>query len=182
MIWTNDQMCALPDEIKMPLYLGMVDRTVKVVIVTKSSNVSIFDKLFPNENCSDIKYIHNSQVLDKHRTLQFHKINPQDLIIAVRNPTEHQKFMDRQKEVCSMLDHEVYMSKEKYQNRVNFISNSAIRNESLRLRDLQFAKAELRPKLIKIERRTNNIENKPKMPTNIPAKAKLSTTPLPRFW
>lgn len=175
-------MCSLPDDCKIPLYLGMMDNSVKAVVVTKNSNVSIFDKLFPTVNSGDLNYLYNGKLLDKRLSIQLQDINPKDLIIAIRGANDFEIYFKKPQQVKEMLDIAVMNSKERVGHKVDFISNGQIRQESLRLRDLQFAKAELRPKMIKTRVQDILIKKDVNNHTVIPLTSTLSKTELPRFW
>ena len=170
MLTTLEAMCQIPVDQKMKLNIVVPHESVRVVIVTKNSQVNIFDKLVGEEK----SYIFNGFIMEKANSLLFYDVKEGDCIIAFN----HKKYEGTQK-IKELFEYS--MDKNAISRKVSFTIDKSLQRELCRLDDLRKTKLEM-----KLKRKFIVKTKEPvfiRQHTTIPQAANSpSETPLPIFW
>ncbi|EAY18117.1 hypothetical protein TVAG_306390 [Trichomonas vaginalis G3] len=167
---------------KMQLMICNKKKQVKVVVVTKNSNVSILDQLFMKELITP-QYVHNNVILSKNVKFDAYNVKSEDCIFV---------FDDKERNTLDYDEIETIISLTKDRHNESDISvraraaaDNSFRREIQRLNDIKFNKRQLKRNFnyklnIEEDKTTNTHQNKTQ--TIIPSSNFISNTPLPKFW
>ena len=180
MLVSNQEMSLINIK-KIRLFLCLPNQSIKVVIVTENSKVSIFEEVFENKNNI---YAYNGNVLCISKKISFYGMKQNDRIFVLKSKEE----LENYRKTNLQLDDTFKIYTNNIQNGKNDIVTKAIidskfRNELARLNDLKLMKLDMKRRRIFKRVEVQIEKQRPHIETIIPEKpSSISTDPLPIFF
>lgn len=161
---------------KLRLYLCSRDNAPKLIVVTRSSKITILDKLFPN--CTN-NYIYDGVILSTSQSFKFYGIKNEECIY-VSKPNENIS----KNELKSIVNNVKETHKDSELSfRTRAASDNEFRRECFRLNDIRLARNELKQRPQRLLIVNEKASAKPIYQfLPVAHSLSISSTPLPRFW
>ena len=180
MLVSNTEMSLISNSKKIRLFLCLPWNSIKVVIVTEHSKVSIFDEVF---NKKKKIYIYNGTVLSPTKKLSFYHLQHNDKVFVLNSTEEISKFFENSQQLEDTFN---MYAMNIQQGRDEVVSKAIIdpryKMELARLNDLRLMKIEFKRKRPYKPIDTHEPQRSSPIETIIPEEPKsISCDPLPLF-